>query len=234
MSLARPVLTPSPKGERTAIVSDGRRRPLDSGAASAALKNRLRIYLEKLELAGVVLLVLMTAAFEVRSGGASLSPHNLRGVLARRRDLDWRSRRLHVRGDGGRFSPAAAKAHRRLKAEWNRSQAPRARVYAGEMFQGLGCAFARGRQPWELTFGWGVCWNALLRCRHGRLNALVEEGEQIQGRGEAGERSVRVHRPRRRHRVRRRHRFRRRPRARDIAGDDDGRVRHLFPLHQPP
>ena len=74
-------MTPSPKSERTAIVSGDRRSPLPSGAGPAALKNLFRIYLEKPELAGIVLLVLLTAAFEVRSGGAFLSPDNLRGIL---------------------------------------------------------------------------------------------------------------------------------------------------------
>lgn len=45
------------------------------------MKNLVRIYLEKPELAGIVLLVLLTAVFEVRSGEAFLSPDNLRGIL---------------------------------------------------------------------------------------------------------------------------------------------------------
>jgi simple sugar transport system permease protein len=74
-------LRPSRKCKGPAIASDGRRRPVNSGAGAAALKNLFRIYLEKPELAGVVLLVLLTAVFEVRSGGAFLSPDNLRGIL---------------------------------------------------------------------------------------------------------------------------------------------------------
>ena len=74
-------MTPPLKSEQPAAVSDGRRRPLDSGPAPAALKNLFRIYLEKPELAGIVLLVLLTAVFEGRSGGAFLSLDNLRGIL---------------------------------------------------------------------------------------------------------------------------------------------------------
>jgi len=73
-------LTLSPKSERPVIAS-GDRRPLAPGAAPAALKNLFRIYLEKPELAGIVLLILLTGVFEVRSGGAFLSPDNLRGIL---------------------------------------------------------------------------------------------------------------------------------------------------------
>ncbi len=40
-----------------------------------------RVYLEKPELAGVALLILLTALFETRSGGAFLSSDNLRGIL---------------------------------------------------------------------------------------------------------------------------------------------------------
>jgi simple sugar transport system permease protein len=45
------------------------------------VKNLFRIYLEKPELAGVALLILLAALFEARSDGAFLSPDNLRGIL---------------------------------------------------------------------------------------------------------------------------------------------------------
>jgi ribose/xylose/arabinose/galactoside ABC-type transport system permease subunit len=45
------------------------------------LRNLFRIYLEKPELAGVALLILLGVLFEARSGGAFLSPDNLRGML---------------------------------------------------------------------------------------------------------------------------------------------------------
>jgi simple sugar transport system permease protein len=45
------------------------------------LKNLFRIYLEKPELAGVALLVLLAILFEARSEGAFLSADNLRGIL---------------------------------------------------------------------------------------------------------------------------------------------------------
>jgi simple sugar transport system permease protein len=45
------------------------------------MKRLFKIYLEKPELAGVVLLVALTAAFEISSGGVFLSFENLRGVL---------------------------------------------------------------------------------------------------------------------------------------------------------
>jgi simple sugar transport system permease protein len=45
------------------------------------LRNLFRIYLEKPELAGVALLILLGLLFEARSGGAFLSPDNLRGML---------------------------------------------------------------------------------------------------------------------------------------------------------
>jgi simple sugar transport system permease protein len=67
--------------EQPAIASGDRRRPPDSDAAPAAMKNLVRIYLEKPELAGIVLLVLLAAVFEARSGGAFLSTDNLRGIL---------------------------------------------------------------------------------------------------------------------------------------------------------
>ena len=78
---AGPALTPSSDRDQPAIASGDRRRPPDSDAAPAAMKNLVRIYLEKPELAGIVLLVLLTAVFEVRSGEAFLSPDNLRGIL---------------------------------------------------------------------------------------------------------------------------------------------------------
>ncbi len=45
------------------------------------MRNLFRIYLEKPELAGVALLVVLAALFEARSGGAFLSGDNLRGIL---------------------------------------------------------------------------------------------------------------------------------------------------------
>jgi simple sugar transport system permease protein len=45
------------------------------------VRNLFRIYLEKPELAGVALLVLLAALFDARSGGAFLSGDNLRGIL---------------------------------------------------------------------------------------------------------------------------------------------------------
>ena len=45
------------------------------------MRRILKIYLEKPELAGVVLLVALVVIFEIRSNGVSLSPENLRGVL---------------------------------------------------------------------------------------------------------------------------------------------------------
>ena len=45
------------------------------------MRNLLRIYLEKPELAGLALLILLAIVFDARSGGAFLSPDNLRGML---------------------------------------------------------------------------------------------------------------------------------------------------------
>ena len=45
------------------------------------MKNLFRIYLEKPELAGVALLILLAALFDARSDGAFLSADNLRGIL---------------------------------------------------------------------------------------------------------------------------------------------------------
>jgi simple sugar transport system permease protein len=45
------------------------------------VRNLFRIYLEKPELAGVALLILLAALFEARSAGAFLSGDNLRGIL---------------------------------------------------------------------------------------------------------------------------------------------------------
>jgi len=45
------------------------------------VKNLFRIYLEKPELAGLALLILLAALFDARSGGAFLSADNLRGIL---------------------------------------------------------------------------------------------------------------------------------------------------------
>jgi simple sugar transport system permease protein len=47
----------------------------------SALRRLFRIYLEKPELAGVALLVLLTLVFEIRSNGVFLSAENLRGIL---------------------------------------------------------------------------------------------------------------------------------------------------------
>jgi simple sugar transport system permease protein len=47
----------------------------------ATVRNLIRIYLEKPELAGAALLVLLAVIFEARSGGAFLSSDNLRGIL---------------------------------------------------------------------------------------------------------------------------------------------------------
>jgi simple sugar transport system permease protein len=46
-----------------------------------ALRKLFRIYLEKPELAGVALLILLTLVFEIRSNGVFLSTENLRGIL---------------------------------------------------------------------------------------------------------------------------------------------------------
>ena len=45
------------------------------------MKRALKIYLEKPELVGVVLLVALTAFFEIRSHGVFFSLQNIRGVL---------------------------------------------------------------------------------------------------------------------------------------------------------
>lgn len=45
------------------------------------MRNLFRIYLEKPELAGVALLILLAILFDARSGGAFLSADNLRGML---------------------------------------------------------------------------------------------------------------------------------------------------------
>jgi len=46
-----------------------------------AMKRLLKIYMEKPELAGLVLLVLLAIVFQLRSNGVFLSPDNLRGML---------------------------------------------------------------------------------------------------------------------------------------------------------
>jgi len=74
-------LTPSGKNEPPAVDPSVRRRSNEAGAGRAAIKNLFRIYLEKPELAGIVLFVLLTALFELRSGAAFLSPDNMRGIL---------------------------------------------------------------------------------------------------------------------------------------------------------
>ena len=45
------------------------------------MKRLLKIYLEKPELAGAVLLALLIVLFEISSNGAFLSYENVRGVL---------------------------------------------------------------------------------------------------------------------------------------------------------
>jgi simple sugar transport system permease protein len=54
---------------------------VDSQHGASALRRLFRIYLEKPELAGVALLVLLTLVFEIRSNGVFLSAENLRGIL---------------------------------------------------------------------------------------------------------------------------------------------------------
>ncbi len=45
------------------------------------MRRLLKLYLEKPELAGIVLLLVLVAAFQWRSGGVFLSGENFRGVL---------------------------------------------------------------------------------------------------------------------------------------------------------
>ncbi|TIT44224.1 MAG: ABC transporter permease, partial [Mesorhizobium sp.] len=45
------------------------------------MKRLLKIYFEKPELAGVLLLVILVAVFQVRSNGVFLNQDNLRGIL---------------------------------------------------------------------------------------------------------------------------------------------------------
>jgi len=45
------------------------------------VRNLFRIYLEKPELAGLALLIILAIVFDSRSGGAFLSADNLRGML---------------------------------------------------------------------------------------------------------------------------------------------------------
>ena len=52
-----------------------------SQRGGGAVRRLFRIYLEKPELAGVALLVLLTLVFEIRSNGVFLSVENLRGIL---------------------------------------------------------------------------------------------------------------------------------------------------------
>ena len=52
-----------------------------SQRGGSAIRRLFRIYLEKPELAGVALLVLLTLVFEIRSNGVFLSVENLRGIL---------------------------------------------------------------------------------------------------------------------------------------------------------
>ena len=65
------------RGERLAPSAVPLQRELDRGI----VRNLLEISLEKPELAGVALLILLAALFEARSAGAFLSADNLRGVL---------------------------------------------------------------------------------------------------------------------------------------------------------
>jgi simple sugar transport system permease protein len=74
-------LTTSHKDPSSPAAASGRRRTSDSRAERAAIKNLLRMSLEKPELAGIVLLVVLIAVFEARSQGAFLSLDNLRGIL---------------------------------------------------------------------------------------------------------------------------------------------------------
>jgi simple sugar transport system permease protein len=75
-------LTPAPNNESSPAVASGvRRRSPGLAHGPVAMKNLIRIYLEKPELAGIVLLAVLTAVFELRSGGAFLSADNLRGIL---------------------------------------------------------------------------------------------------------------------------------------------------------
>ena len=55
--------------------------PVHSQHGASAVRRLFRIYLEKPELAGVALLVLLTLVFEIRSNGVFLSAENLRGIL---------------------------------------------------------------------------------------------------------------------------------------------------------
>jgi simple sugar transport system permease protein len=54
---------------------------IHSQHGASAVRRLFRIYLEKPELAGVALLVLLTLVFEIRSNGVFLSAENLRGIL---------------------------------------------------------------------------------------------------------------------------------------------------------
>ena len=54
---------------------------LRSQRGGSAIRRLFRIYLEKPELAGVALLLLLTLVFEIRSNGVFLSVENLRGIL---------------------------------------------------------------------------------------------------------------------------------------------------------
>jgi len=74
-------LTPSHQDPSPPAAASGRRQANESRAERAAIRNLFRIYLEKPELAGIVLLVVLTAVFEARSGAAFLSHDNLRGIL---------------------------------------------------------------------------------------------------------------------------------------------------------
>jgi simple sugar transport system permease protein len=74
-------LKPATKQGAPPSASEATRRAEHPSAGRSAVKNMFRIYLEKPELAGLALLVVLTAAFELRSSGAFLSPDNLRGIL---------------------------------------------------------------------------------------------------------------------------------------------------------
>ena len=80
LSVARSRVPSSGAGARLS-----RRHPSCEDVATARssriLKRLLKIYLEKPELAGVVLLVLLVIVFQIRSNGVFLGAENLRGML---------------------------------------------------------------------------------------------------------------------------------------------------------
>ena len=70
-----PTSSQQPSDVARALPSPGRTRAPD------AMKRLLKVYLEKPELAGIVLLVVLIATFEWQSNGVFLSAENVRGVL---------------------------------------------------------------------------------------------------------------------------------------------------------